>query len=102
MAFESVGEVRRSRLLLQRDLRVANEFAEFLVVGADEIVRVARVTAAGRNSAHRQKELVVEKIDPRLRKALAGISGILVTPFDPSDRIAPQRLRPIVDRAVEA
>jgi len=42
------------------------------------------------------------QIDPTLRKALAGISGILVTPFDASDRLAPARLRPIVDRAVEA
>lgn len=42
------------------------------------------------------------RIDPGLRQALAGISGILVTPFDNDDRIAPQRLRPIVDRAVAA
>ena len=42
------------------------------------------------------------KIDARLRKALAGISGILVTPFDASDRLAPARLKPIVDRAVKA
>ncbi|MFO1312938.1 MAG: dihydrodipicolinate synthase family protein [Burkholderiales bacterium] len=41
-------------------------------------------------------------IDPSLREALAGISGILVTPFDDSDRIAPARLRPLVDRAVGA
>jgi 4-hydroxy-tetrahydrodipicolinate synthase len=33
---------------------------------------------------------------------LTGISGILVTPFDDSDRIAPQRLAPIIDRAVGA
>ena len=38
-------------------------------------------------------------IDARLRTALAGISGILVTPFDSSDRLAPARLKPIVDRA---
>ena len=44
----------------------------------------------------------MEKIDPKLRKALSGISGILVTPFDKDDRLAPQRLRPIVDRAVTA
>lgn len=37
-----------------------------------------------------------------LRKALTGISGILVTPFDGEDRLALPRLRPIVDRAVEA
>jgi 4-hydroxy-tetrahydrodipicolinate synthase len=34
--------------------------------------------------------------------ALTGISGILVTPFDDSDRIAPQRLAPIIGRAVGA
>lgn len=37
-----------------------------------------------------------------LRHALTGISGILVTPFDAQDRIAPQRLAPIMDRAVSA
>ena len=41
-------------------------------------------------------------IAPRLRKALAGISGILVTPFDAQDRLAPARLKPIVERAVRA
>jgi len=44
----------------------------------------------------------MEKIDPKLRKALSGISGILVTPYDKDDKVAPQRLRPIVDRAVTA
>lgn len=34
--------------------------------------------------------------------ALPGISGILVTPFDKDDQIAPARLKPIVDRAVKA
>jgi len=42
------------------------------------------------------------RIDPRLRTALAGISGILVTPFDADDAIAPARLGPIVDRAISA
>jgi len=37
-----------------------------------------------------------------LKKALAGISGILVTPFDAQDHPAPQKLKPIVDRAVRA
>ncbi len=37
-----------------------------------------------------------------LRAALDGISGILVTPFDADDQIAPARLAPIVDRAVSA
>src|SRR5215203_5207267 len=41
-------------------------------------------------------------IDPKVRQALTGISGILVTPFDKQDRIAPNRLKPIVDRAVNA
>ena len=41
-------------------------------------------------------------IDPKLRKALTGISGILVTPFDAQDKIAPARLKPIVDRAIAA
>ena len=37
-----------------------------------------------------------------VRQALDGISGILVTPFDADDRLAPDRLRPIVDRAIQA
>lgn len=37
-----------------------------------------------------------------LRAALNGISGILVTPFDDADKLAPGRLAPIVDRAVNA
>ena len=41
-------------------------------------------------------------IDPKLRQAFTGISGILVTPFDAQDRIAPKRLQPIIDRAVNA
>ena len=42
------------------------------------------------------------KVDPKLRAALTGISGILVTPFDDEDRVAPRRLKPIIDRAVGA
>jgi 4-hydroxy-tetrahydrodipicolinate synthase len=41
-------------------------------------------------------------IDPKLRAALSGISGILVTPFDAEDRVAPARLKPVVDRAINA
>jgi 4-hydroxy-tetrahydrodipicolinate synthase len=41
-------------------------------------------------------------IDAKLRKALTGISGILVTPFDDQDKVAPGRLTPIIDRAVRA
>jgi 4-hydroxy-tetrahydrodipicolinate synthase len=37
-----------------------------------------------------------------LRQALTGISGILVTPFDNAGKIAPQRLNPIIDRALDA
>lgn len=40
--------------------------------------------------------------DGRLRHALTGVSGILVTPFDAEDRPDPARLVPVVDRAVEA
>jgi 4-hydroxy-tetrahydrodipicolinate synthase len=39
---------------------------------------------------------------PNLLAALPGISGILVTPFDRDDRIAPDRLRPIIHRAIAA
>ncbi|MBE9604763.1 dihydrodipicolinate synthase family protein [Acetobacteraceae bacterium H6797] len=38
----------------------------------------------------------------RITKALAGISGILVTPFDTSDSPAPERLKPIIARCVAA
>jgi 4-hydroxy-tetrahydrodipicolinate synthase len=41
-------------------------------------------------------------IDDKLRAALTGISGILVTPFDGEDKVAPTRLRPIIDRAIAA
>jgi len=37
-----------------------------------------------------------------LRAALNGISGILVTPFDASDQLAPAPLQTVVDRAVRA
>lgn len=37
-----------------------------------------------------------------LQSALTGISGILVTPFNAEDRIAPARLGPILDRALAA
>ncbi|MBR0671345.1 dihydrodipicolinate synthase family protein [Neoroseomonas soli] len=37
-----------------------------------------------------------------LAEALSGISGILVTPFDAHDGIAPARLAPIVERCVAA
>jgi 4-hydroxy-tetrahydrodipicolinate synthase len=44
----------------------------------------------------------VTTIDPKLRQALTGISGILVTPFDADDRLALARLKPVVDRAIAA
>ncbi|SMX50448.1 dihydrodipicolinate synthase family protein [Maliponia aquimaris] len=37
-----------------------------------------------------------------LATALRGVSGILVTPFDAAGEIAPERQKPIVDRAVTA
>lgn len=37
-----------------------------------------------------------------LEKALTGISGILVTPYDDAGELAPQKLRPIIDRALAA
>jgi 4-hydroxy-tetrahydrodipicolinate synthase len=37
-----------------------------------------------------------------VRRSLTGISGILVTPFDHADEIAPGLLEPIVDRAIGA
>jgi len=40
--------------------------------------------------------------DPKLKQALTGISGILVTPFDSNDDVAPKLQAPIVDRAIGA
>ena len=40
--------------------------------------------------------------NPNFIASLPGISGILVTPFDNDDRIVPQRLQPIIDRAIGA
>ncbi|WP_339637309.1 dihydrodipicolinate synthase family protein [uncultured Sulfitobacter sp.] len=37
-----------------------------------------------------------------LSKALTGISGILVTPYDAAGEIAPRKLAPIIDRALAA
>ena len=47
-------------------------------------------------------KFVMTTIDPKLRQALTGISGILVTPFDEQDKVAPERLKPIIDRAIGA
>lgn len=41
-------------------------------------------------------------IDPAFRRALTGISGILVTPFDASDKVEPAKLKPVIDRAIGA
>jgi 4-hydroxy-tetrahydrodipicolinate synthase len=41
-------------------------------------------------------------IDPVLRQALTGISGILVTPFDDQDEVAPDRLTGVINRAIAA
>lgn len=46
--------------------------------------------------------MMMSRADDRLARGLRGVSGILVTPFDGDDRIAADRLRPIVDRAVAA
>ena len=37
-----------------------------------------------------------------LERALTGISGILVTPYDDNGDVAPDRLAPILDRALAA
>jgi hypothetical protein len=55
----------------------------------------------GRNFAGGRSKAMTS-IDPKLRKALTGISGILVAPFDQDDKVAPLRLKPIVDRAIDA
>jgi len=41
-------------------------------------------------------------LNPNLRAALTGISGILVTPFDAQDKLSPARLKPVIDRAIRA
>lgn len=41
-------------------------------------------------------------VPARVAAALAGVSGILVTPFDADDRPAPERLAPIIARAAAA
>jgi 4-hydroxy-tetrahydrodipicolinate synthase len=38
----------------------------------------------------------------RIRTAITGISGILVTPMDAEDQVQPQRLKPIIARCAEA
>jgi 4-hydroxy-tetrahydrodipicolinate synthase len=40
--------------------------------------------------------------NPNFLSALPGISGILVTPFDGNDAIAPSLLQPVIDRAIGA
>jgi 4-hydroxy-tetrahydrodipicolinate synthase len=44
----------------------------------------------------------MNSIDPKLRQALTGISGILVTPFDDQDEVAPHHLSGVIDRAIRA
>jgi 4-hydroxy-tetrahydrodipicolinate synthase len=46
--------------------------------------------------------MTMPKPNPNFLAALPGISGILVTPFDRDDRVAPERLKPIIDRAITA
>ena len=40
--------------------------------------------------------------NPNFLTALPGISGILVTPFDRDDKLAPERLTLVIDRAIKA
>ena len=40
--------------------------------------------------------------NPNFIASLPGISGILVTPFDTQDQIAPAQLKPVIDRAIGA
>ena len=40
--------------------------------------------------------------NPNFLAALPGISGILVTPFDSADQLAPKALKPVIDRAIAA
>jgi len=40
--------------------------------------------------------------NPNFLASLPGISGILVTPFDAQDHVAPKLLKPIIDRAIGA
>jgi len=42
------------------------------------------------------------KINQNLSRALTGISGILVTPFDANDEVNPAPLIPIIDQAINA
>jgi 4-hydroxy-tetrahydrodipicolinate synthase len=39
---------------------------------------------------------------PRLKAALSGVVGVLITPYDESGRLAPDLLARVIDRAVEA
>ena len=52
----------------------------------------------GRPTTAEPQRRVMTLIDPKLRQALTGISGILVTPFDDRDEVAPHRLAGIIDR----
>jgi 4-hydroxy-tetrahydrodipicolinate synthase len=40
--------------------------------------------------------------NPNFIASLPGISGILVTPFDTSDQLAPDALKPVIDRAISS
>lgn len=44
----------------------------------------------------------MSKPNPNFIASLPGISGILVTPFDGDNRLAPTALRPVIDRAIAA
>src|SRR3546814_5881437 len=51
---------------------------------------------------HFLKGSTMTTIPNSLRQALTGISGILVTPFDANDKIDPERLEPVMTRAIAA
>jgi 4-hydroxy-tetrahydrodipicolinate synthase len=53
-------------------------------------------------SASLKEDRPMAPVNPNFLAALPGISGILVTPFDRDDQIAPHLLKPIIDRAIGA
>lgn len=52
------------------------------------------------DATKKQETMALSKSE--LRDVLAGISGILVTPYDDQGEIAPAKLKPILDRALQA
>ena len=77
--------------MFQRHVGQADEGCDF-----DFLTR-AHGRAAGEPSIYWRTEMPHD-----LDSALGGISGILVTPYDEDGEIAPERLAPILDRALGA